>query len=548
MKKIMSVLLALIIVVGCCVPAFAVDQSTARTPIPVILISGDGDTLADANGNPIYRASDIFKTLQSVEGGNATEAIANVLLPFLIEGVAFDEWDNYYAALEKEIGDLFANVRLDENGEVTDGSGISQERKDYMQNCINKDKKDKNGTYGLYDYRFWYDWRLDPLETADKLYEYVQAIKKVTGHEKVGIVARCLGTSVMVAYISKYGVSDLQGVGFNGSVAAGAEIISESISGKFHLDLNAIERVIDDLGALGMADLDPFIKTSIELLDASGVFDAVKGVTKEYVYYKIVEGVTSAIALSTFFTWPSYWAAVSEEDYDDAIYHVFGEEDSEKYEKYEGLIGKLDNYDKVVRNNLTDILLSIKEDGANVGVISKYGFQIVPIVESYDAVADQFASVNKSSFGATTSTVYDTLTDKQIEGKGAYISPDKQIDASTCVYPEYTWFVKGSSHSNWSKYENDILAAIVSSEKQLGFADFPYSQFAVYNYDDDSLVPMTEENCHTENWVADKKYDEPDTLLGRVFILVKALLKWFAQLFELVSGEKEFGGIDNKFN
>ena len=356
MKKIMSVLLALIIVVGCCVPAFAVDQSTARTPIPVILISGDGDTLADANGNPIYTASDIFKTLQSVEGGNATEAIANVLLPFLIEGVAFDEWDNYYAALEKEIGDLFANVRLDENGEVTDGSGISQKRKDYMQKCINKDKKDKNGTYGLYDYRFWYDWRLDPLETADKLYEYVQAIKKVTGHEKVGIVARCLGTSVMVAYISKYGVSDLQGVGFNGSVAAGAEIISES-SGKFHLDLNAIERVIDDLGALGLADLDPFIKTSIELLDASGVFDAVKGVTKEYVYYKIVEGVTSAIALSTFFTWPSYWAAVSEEDYDDAIYHVFGEEGSEKYEKYEGLISKLDNYDKVVRNNLTDILL-----------------------------------------------------------------------------------------------------------------------------------------------------------------------------------------------
>ena len=73
------------------------------------------------------------------------------------------------------------------------------------------------------------------------------------------------------------------------------------------------------------------------------------------IYKKLVEGVTSALALSTFFTWPTYWTAVAPQDYQDALYYVFGPEGSQKRQEYAGLIEKLDRYDREVRQKLPEI-------------------------------------------------------------------------------------------------------------------------------------------------------------------------------------------------
>ena len=75
----------------------------------------------------------------------------------------------------------------------------------------------------------------------------------------------------------------------------------------------------------------------------------------------------------------------------------------------------------------------------NISIISKYGFQMVPICESNAAISDQYASVTRSSFGATTGTVYEPLPDdyiaaREAEGKASYISPDRLVDASTCLF------------------------------------------------------------------------------------------------------------------
>lgn len=529
MKKVIALLLALVMLFTMTIPCFAAfDTGDYKSDIPVILISGDGDSIYDAQGNEVFRFSNLASMLTAVEGDAIKESLYNVIHPLMVQAVLKNNWQPFYDSLEKEVGKLFEDCRLDENGEASNGSGISQERKDYMANAVANDPKLTNGGYGLYDYRFWYDWRLDPLENADTFNDYIKMVKKATGAPKVSIVTRCLGTSVVMAYIAKYGLDDIQGIGFDGTVANGAEILSEVISGKFRIDGDPVVRFLKDAKAIHLFDINSFVISTFELVVSTGLVDGAIEITEALLYNKLVEGMTSALTLSTFFTWPSYWSAVTSEDYDAALHHVFGPEGSAKRIKYAGLIEKINNYDRVVRRNVEKLYKSISENGVNVATISKYGYQIIPLIESSDIVADQFASVTNSSFGATTSKLCDTLDEDYIEmrvaqGKGKYISPDKQIDASTCIYPDYTWFTKGSSHSNWTKWEDNLLHEISTADKQLSIDDFPeYSQFMICDNDTGEMTIMTEENCMVTSW----DDSESKGITGKIKNFIKALYNW----------------------
>lgn len=545
MKKFLSVFLSLVLVLSVTSPAFSwVDPNESHSQIPVIRISGDGEALYDKDGNKIFHYKDVADFFKSdgESGSDNSElykSMAESLLPALAKGLATDNWDDLYAGLETEISKIFANSLLDENGNPINGSGLSQARKEQMEDKRHNDRKGDKGYYAWDDYWYYYDWRLDPMETADEFHAFVQDLKKSTGSEKIGIIATCLGTNVIMAYVSKYGTKDIQGIGIDGSVVGGAEILSDVICAKFDVDPPAVMRLLRDVEGLGMFSMDEFLTATIDMLVQTGLLEGVISTTENLFYDKLVEGVTSALALSTFYTWPNYWACVTPEDYESAKYYVFGEEGSEKRVKYAGLIEKLDRYDREVRQRVPELMRQIKDEGTNIGIISKYGFQMVPITATSDAISDQFASVTRSSFGATTSNVYETLSDEYIaqrtaEGKGKYISPDKLIDASTCIYPEYTWFIKGSSHSNWTSYEYKMIFEIASADRQLTIDDFPYSQFMVYSTEADTLSPMTEENCNTEYWDSAPEVYKPESFIDKLKVAFNAIIVWSKLLFEVI--------------
>ena len=561
-KKSLSLLLVLIMVMSLAVPAFAKPTewiSQSLSDIPVIRISGDGEKLVDENGNKVFHYKDFASILgdddeEEEEDSALLTSIANILIPFLVDGLLNDNWDPYYKNLQAEISELFENSLLDKNGNAQFGTGLRQERIDKMNRTRHNDQAwrnpDRTIKYYVHDrYWFYYDWRLDPIETAAELKSFIDDILDSTGCEEVGIVASCLGTNVVTAYLAVYpehAAQSIRGIAYDGSVVGGAEMLSEAISGKFNVDAAAINRTLKDCAAIGMFDIDGFINTTIEMLDRTGVLDSVIGKTKEWIYYKLVEGVTSALALSTFYTWPNYWACVSPEDYETAKNYVFGPEGSEKRTEYAGLIAKLDNYDTVVRQRIPEILTNAVSSGVNFGVISKYGFQTLPICETNYLVSDQFASVGRSSFGATTGTIYTDLSDDYIasrveKGFGRYISPDKQIDASTCLFPNQTWFIKGSSHSNWSDWELRHLYDIASSKEQLTIDNSTWpSQFVVYEYTnpdedcDGEISVMTTENCDTENWEAEEKIDNPTEKHGKLYVAITALINWIIELFKKI--------------
>ncbi len=544
MKKNISVLLSLILMFTLFVPASAaIDVNASKSQIPIIRISGDGEPLYDENGKQLLTYTNIFSAFESDEEDGSNEiysSLANVLLPFLIDGLLTDNWEPYYENLYTEIAELFGNTLLDKNGDPIDNSGLSESRKKQQNETMNTDKYGSKKYYAEGDYRFYYDWRLDPTQTADEFKAYIDAVLKATKRDKVGITASCLGTSVVMAYLAKYGSDKVQGVAFDGTVCNGSEIISEAISGKFRVDGDSITRVLEDCNYLGAFDLDEFTLSTIDLLSKSGAIDGITTAVRKTIYDKLVKGVTSALALSTFCTWPGYWSTVSEEDYDDAMFYVFGEEGSEKRKEYVGLIEKIENYDKLVRGKTYDILKGVKESGTNVGIISKYGYQIIPICQSGDEIADELVTVRRSSFGATTSKIYETLPDEYIsslpEEKLKYISPDKQIDASTCLFPEFTWFVKGASHADWTEVELKLLYDIASSKEQITINDTELSQFMVYDNDENVMYKMTEENCDTYVWSESSSAAPTNNPYMKLVNFLKSLFNWFRLLFEKLTG------------
>lgn len=539
MKKLISFILVIVMVFTIVMPASAIDLRTNGSDIPVIAIYGDGEPLYDTEGNKIFHFRELVNQLMSSAKDSLGESLVNMLKPFVVDGVIKNDWDSFYAVLEQEMSRIFAASRFDKNGENFNGSDIHPDRRKTMEEYANRDTEKLNGSYYFRDYQFWYDWRQDPYKTADEFNAYIKAIKETTNKPKVSVLARCLGTSVLMAYIDKYGTDDLHGIAFDGSVVAGAEIVSELISGKSDIDLNALNRMLSDFSNDGTMDLNDFILATVDLV-AKSLTSVGFDLEETAIHEKLAPGVFAAGTRATFFTWPGYWALVTPEDYEDALTGVFGPEGSKERKEYAKLIEKVDYYHKNVTCKLPDLLKDAEKAGVKIGVIAKYGYQIAPVVESKDMVADQYVTVEKASFGATTTTIYDTFSDEYIAekaktGDDKYISPDKHIDASTCLFPDYTWFTKGISHSEWTTLETALLFQVITADKQLTINDFDCSQFIMYDKSTGNGYAMTEENCNIEPWNTDKSYDRPENFIEKIAALFKSIANWLKEFVAFIS-------------
>ncbi|MGN1442469.1 MAG: hypothetical protein ACI4XE_01365 [Acutalibacteraceae bacterium] len=550
MKKVVSIVLSVLIIIGATVPAFATVEFKVNSSVPVIYIAGDSGPLAYDDETKEFTIGDLFKIFKNSEDGNISEAAFNILRPFLIKGIVFNDWDDYYDAVYKEISDVYKPILLDENGNPNTDCDIPKWQKDLMARAEYEDRKNPDGTYNEKAYVFYYDWRLDPIELADQLNAYIEDVKKATGHDKVSLTVKCLGSNTVLSYINKYSTNSLKGVGIDVSTSMGADFMSGMLSGDFGVDANSISRFITDYSERDdfYTDIVRFVTSTINLLESTGVIDTLGDVARAQLYSKIEYGIISALARSTFMTFPGYWAVVEADDFDKALTYVFGEEGSEKRIQYKGLIDKITNYNDTIKKNVYPIMQKLTDDGVNLCVVAKYGMQMVPTLKDGSILGDDYVSVYNASFGATTSTVYDTLSDDYIAGQvekglGRYISPDKQIDASTCLFPDYTWFFKGLDHGHYISQESNLLITVMDADRQLTVDDFDLTQYIVYDNATDTIEPMTEENCHNEYWTADEKVDRPTTKSERIRSIINTFIKWLTNLLKMFTYFLNGGGI-----
>ena len=566
MKKFIAIILTVILSLSIMAPAAcAVDANDT----PVVILRGDGVELVnrDENGNE----TEIWPIGASDFDGKIGETAKNILIPFLTEGLLFDKWDNYYKVCYEELSPIMADVVLDENGSPRNSSGISSSSLNSNRTSCNVDRR-YQAKYGATDYTFYYDWRLSPYDIpygetvriVDLLHTYIKNVSKANGGRKVTLAGNCLGGSYVLAYLEEYGDEGyVKNVFFNSTVGNSTAILTDVFCGDIEIDAKGLQRFADEYidadadTIAGMIDVPPVINevivTTLDLFVQLGIVDML-GQTIDDIYQKVYEVLVPMLIIAFYGTMPGYWTIIQPERLDEAINFVFGPEGSEYRTEYAGVIAKIEDYFKQTGNCKEDIIEACQEKGIHFGATAKYGVQMYPFVKSQDQLSDEMADLEHASFGATVAeSVYDVLPDSYIQdavanGTDKYISPDKQIDASTSLFKDSVWFEKNMPHNAWD-YDYKVLEAFAANDNFTVNSDPNLPQFVVRipgtgEVDPDTgredaetsrVEKMTEENANVSNWndtSEDTKTQKPSvvTKLMAFFRWLTAMLKFLVNL------------------
>ena len=74
------------------------------------------------------------------------------------------------------------------------------------------------------------------------------------------------------------------------------------------------------------------------------------------------------------------------------------------------------------------------------------------------------------------------------------------IDASTCSFPEITWFVKDMVHTWYTDGYDEFVYKLIYTEGQETVHTFDeYPQFLVNNQETEALEPLTADNSDTQS-------------------------------------------------
>ncbi len=513
MKRFISVFLALAITVVTTIVAAPVSSAASTgADVPIIHVCGYGSLLVKDNPDGTKEQIYPFKIEDSF-----IEEKAKEILPVFAKAFLTQKWDEFSDALVDTLVPIFEPIALNNDGEADNNT-----RADWTWNVKTlKNKADSNGQYNATAYKFHYDWRLDPMVTADTLHRYIKDVLYVTGEEKVVLYGRCLGSNVIAAYMQKYDGELVQEVIHYASSVYGATQCSKAFTGEFYLHADGTERLVYDFD-LGLGEFySELIKSLVSLMNKNYSLDitcwAVNNVVED-----IYLDIFPEILINSFATFPSYWSMVSIDDYERAKETVFYGSD---INEYRGLMEKVEYYRNNVQLKFEEISTDHIERGIEFTNIVKYGIQLLPFTANSDEPADRIVTTRESSFGATVALVGqhfsdEYITQSEVKGTMKYISPDKQIDASTCFSPDTTWFIKNLEHNNFPDCVSGLVHEIVNND---GFtvnssAEFP--QYLVYDLKSSSISPMTEENCFTEDYLNVTFFD--------------ALFRFFKYLFEVI--------------
>ena len=477
MKKICSIALAILLMVLVAQPAFCEENQTNDSP--VIYIIGR-TTIYNSSWNKIPNLGD------ADIGGAVKEC-----LPEFAKALLLGQWDKYEQKLQDVIFPMFAGFGMTPELNTTEGRNSTWNK--FTSAYVSPE---------LSEYQYCYDARRSPLDVAADLNAMIEKVKAQTGSEKISIISRCLGTNVAMAYIAEYqrpvNYEGLDNVVFYDGAMNGLETIEGAFSGNITVTREAASAFLKTLDLdVGEEKLNAIVSEALKILaDSYGVVltaDLVEKVCSKLKNTFFIDFLQYTLAST-----PGYWSMCND-GYEDAKRYVFCRDGDP--EKWAALIAKADDFHYNVQEHNEEFITEMVSQGVDVNVVCKYGQPAYPISGSAaNAISDSQTSVWKQSFGAKTSTVSTTLGSSYVRvaaenGKADYISPDKQIDASSCLLPENTWFISNYEHDPFYLTLDPFLYELCHTKGITVNTDELYPRFLIIDDATQNAVPQTEENC-----------------------------------------------------
>lgn len=459
MKKLFSITLTVILIALSVLPVFAATEHCTCGEPPIIYVAalGSGYVFLDAG-------TENERTLFRPE----TSDILNDFAPLVPAAGKLLADKNY---------DAFGDVLIDCVNKSFGMLALDNEGKSHERVTSEEFHPEAEPVHSIdHNYYFGYDFRLDPVENAEKLHDYVQEVKELTKHDTVRFRASSMGGVVTMSYIKLYGTDDIETIIFQCCPLQGTAVAGELFNGKVQIDKDALVNyancAIPDVGSDALAGI---LYTLVEMLDAGGVFAGLVGIADDLVY-NLKDRVFDEALIPIFGNMAGIWSFVPHEYYESAKEFMKLDESTHPV-----LLQKLDFYHYEVQQQCETLLKDAQANGTKIYIVAGYNMQRTPLVTAYKNNSDGTVDTQYATVGATCAYFGETLPEDYTQARfpeTRYISPDRVIDASTCALPECTWFIKDMLHSTTHDGHGEFYKVLFNSDIQLTVNDMPeYPQF-----------------------------------------------------------------------
>ena len=469
MKRFIGFVLAIVIALSAVLPVFAMAEHNPETctDVPVLIVRG-----MDFGG--------LYTDVGTENQAPAIQADAKKIVVSALKGLLGSalnlSLDPTVAAAIEIVSNIFENIKMNPDGTSLHNTGAIEfplAAINYEELCNGVDSE-----YGMiramieeigdHAYYFNYDWRLDPFVVADKINETVERMVEETGHDKINIACCSMGGVMTLAYLTEYGYERVNRICFMSSTFCGGQVASDLLAGQLEIGDDTLYNIAYD----GTKDI-PVVGTLMKVLKFIGAFKLVS-VIADKITDKYVDTVNDAVLYPVFGGTLSFWSFVQPEDREAAIDFILkGDPDSnpELYAKIQALWAMHDG-----RNALLDEML---ENGVQIAVVAHYDTPLIPVYEGASMNGDGVLETYEMSGYATVAPYGKTLGDDYVAENPEYLSPDRVVDLSTAILPEYTYIIKGAPHvagSYGSEY-SDFFVWLMTNDGEEFYAgvnpDYP---------------------------------------------------------------------------
>lgn len=446
MKKVISILLTAALMLGCGIPVSAANSSpgapaaieTEDDSLPFVLVRGmEFNGLFYDHGTENQRG-----ILGEISVGGVIGTLFKALFTTIIK---FNKKAGVQVIIDYAKG-ILEGYSCDKNGGSLYDVGfyeyplaVSNYPQAGFENGIGNEYGIIHAAIERYGaentYYFTYDWRMNPLDVADGINRIVNRAIEESGKSKVNLACASMGGVMTVAYLTKYGCEKLDKCIFLSSTFCGTYVTGDLLQGNVNFGAQEVTTF-----AKSMTENDSKLSALINVLDKTGAIKLVTKLLGKFVANN-KDTVYEQLMLPVFGSMLSLWAIAQPEETQACIDYLF----RNHREEYAGLITKINELrDMMLARD--DMLRRMSEDGLKISVISTFNRSLIPAYEHAYVSGDGTLESKYMSGGAVIADIGKTLGDDYVAQNPSRLSPDRMADASTCLFPEYTWLIKDAPH------------------------------------------------------------------------------------------------------
>lgn len=472
MKKLLSIVLAVTMLLGIAAPAFAQGENEQ---LPLIVLGGYGSS-------PLYYIAEDGTTQQvwPLSGDSISEQTSSDLSAFLLAVLKFlcgdvDDLGNAIAyggmnILDKafcgENGESLYNVKYFPNDpQYTNYNYLSENRTTELheKELCAAQAKIRGGDRV---FCFQYDFRKGGYEAAVELDKFVKAVLEYTGAEKVDIFGISYGGFVGGTYLSLYAdTAPVNNVVLDVPALGGTSFAKRFFLGEVDFPVSSLASLFETL--LGS-------ETNIAGLLKNVKLPRIEKLAS--VFLKTISVLPSR--------WGSLWDLLTPEDYE-----ILKERLLDPVENAE-IIRKSDIIHHEVMPNYKTNFARCTERGANISILCNY---VDYTAFGGQKLADMLLDASRVS-GAVCADVGRRLPDNYTpagtscnDSTHNHLAPSMKVDASSAYLPENTWFIDGQYHGTYAKdpYTVELINSLLTAEGKTDiytYESFPQFQIALQPY------------------------------------------------------------------